>query len=157
MIADIRFKKFNSEVLSDVTAYIKNYLDERKNENIEIIIGTDSQNKGHKTTYSTVIALYTPGHGAHCIYRKWNEKKETVRSVRLLHEVEMSLEIAENLKNGGVRQINYIDIDINPNPKFKSYEVYQTAKGWVESMGYEVRYKTLCPLVTSAADWIVKA
>ena len=153
MIADIRFKKFNSEILSDVTAYIKNYLDERRNEDIEIIIGTDSQNKGRKTTYSTVIALYTPGHGAHCIYRKWHEKKETVRNVRLLHEVEMSLEIAENLKNAGIEKINYI----NPNPKFKSNEVYQAAKGWVESMGYEVRYKTLCPLVTSAADWIVKS
>lgn len=156
MIADIRFKKFNSEILSDVTAYIKNYLDERKGENIEIIIGTDSQNKGGKTVYSTVIALYNPGHGAHCIYRKWNERKETVRNVRLLHEVEMSLDIADNLKKADIN-INCIDIDINPNPRFKSYEVYQTAKGWVESMGYEVRYKTLCPLVTSAADWIVKS
>ena len=157
MIADIQFKKFNSEILSDVTTYIKEYLNEHKNDNIELIIGTDSQNKGHKTTYSTVIAMYNPGHGAHCIYRKWHEKKEKIRSVRLLHEVEMSLEIAENLKKEGINQINYIDIDINPNPKFKSNEVYQTAKGWVESMGYEVRYKTLCPLVTSAADWIVKS
>ena len=51
---------------------------------------------------------------------------------------------------------NYIDIDINPNPKFKSNEVYQAAKGWIESMGYEVRFKTVAPLVTSAADWLVR-
>ena len=50
----------------------------------------------------------------------------------------------------------YIDLDINPNPKFKSYEVYQTAKGWIESLGYDVRFKTIAPLVTTAADWLVR-
>lgn len=156
MIADIQFKKFNSEILTNVLEYVQNYIKEMNVPNMEIIVGTDSQNRGQNTIYSTVIALYNPGHGAHCIYRKWKEKKEHVRSVRLLHEVEVSLNIAEKLREAGVK-INYVDIDINPNPKFKSNEVYQTAKGWVESMGYEVRYKTLCPLVTSAADWIVKA
>ena len=156
MIGTVTFKKFTGEKLPSISDYIKTYCAEHKEFPIEIIVGTDSQNRGSKTTYSTVIAMYNPGHGAHCIYRKWHERKETVRSVRLLHEVEMSLDIAENLKNAGIN-INSVDIDINPNPKFKSYEVYQTAKGWVESMGYEVRYKTLCPLVTSAADWIVKS
>ena len=28
---------------------------------------------------------------------------------------------------------------------------------WVESMGYEVRFKTLAPLVTTVADWLVKS
>ena len=41
-------------------------------------------------------------------------------------------------------------------PKFKSNEVYNSAKGMIEGMGYEVRYKTLGPLVTTMADYVVK-
>lgn len=157
MIGEMNFKKFNKEVLENTEDYIKNYLNENKEKEIEIMIGTDSQNRGYHTVYSTVIALYTPGHGAHCIFKRWKTPKERVRSVRLLAEVQASIETAEALVNAGVQRPKWIDIDINPNPKFKSNEVYQTAKGWIESMGYEVRYKTLSPLVTSVADWIVKA
>lgn len=156
LIGTLSFKKFNGEKLLNVFDYIKNYISERKEDNIEIIIGTDSQNKGSRTIYSTVIVLYTPGHGGHCIFKRWKTKKEKVRQVRLLNEVEESINIANALVDAGCPKPKYIDVDINPNPRFKSYEVYQTAKGWVESLGYEVRFKTIAPLVTSAADWLVK-
>ena len=74
----------------------------------------------------------------------------------MLKEVEESINLANELKEAELK-IKYIDLDINPNPKFKSYEVFQTAKGWVESMGFDVRFKTIAPLVTSVADWIVKS
>ena len=153
-IGTVTFKKFTGEKLPDISEYIKNYIQENKN--IEIIIGTDSQNKGHNTTYSTVVVLYNPGHGGHCIFRRWKTPKERVRQVRLLKEVEESINLANELMEHGCPKPKYIDIDINPNPKFKSNEVYATAKGWVESMGYEVRFKTIAPLVTSAADWLVR-
>jgi len=155
-IGTITFKKFTGEKLENLTDYIKNYIQESGG-NIEIIIGTDSQNKGRYTTYSTVIVLYTPGHGGHCIFRRWKTQKETIRQVRLLKEVEESINIANELVENGCPRPKYIDLDINPNPKYKSNEVYTTAKGWVESMGYDVRFKTLAPLVTTVADWIVKS
>ena len=74
-----------------------------------------------------------------------------------MKEVEESINLANELVANGCPKPKYIDLDINPNPKFKSYEVYQSAKGWVESMGYAVRFKTIAPLVTSVADWLVKA
>ena len=149
------FKKFTGEKLPNISDYIKNYI--KENHDVELIIGTDSQNKGYNTTYSTVIVLYNPGHGGHCIFRRWKTPKERIRQVRLLKEVEESINLANELVENGCPKPKYIDLDINPNPKFKSYEVFQTAKGWVESMGYEVRFKTLAPLVTSVADWIVKS
>lgn len=150
----VHFKKWTGKELNNTEQYIKDYI--KENPNIEIIIGTDSQNKSNYTKYSTVIVLYTPGRGGHCIFKRWKTSKEKVKNVRLLKEVEESLNIANKLVEAGLPKPKYIDLDINPNPKFKSYEVYQTAKGWVESMGYEVRFKTLAPLVTTAADWIVK-
>lgn len=156
MIGTMNFKKFSGEKLENVYEYVKNYCEEHKNDNIEIIIGTDSQNRGQKTVYSTVIVLYTPGHGGHCVFKRWKTPKEKVRQVRLLKEVEESINTANALVENGCNNPKFIDIDINPNPKYKSNEVYQTAKGWVESLGYEVRFKTLAPVVTAAADWLVK-
>lgn len=152
-IGTVTFKKITGEKLENTIEYVKNYVN--MNEGIEVIVGTDSQNKNNHTTYSTVIVMYTPGHGGHCVFKRWKTPRERVRQVRLLKEVEESINIANELRDAGIK-IKYVDLDINPNPKFKSYEVYQTAKGWVESLGYEVRFKTIAPLVTSVADWIVK-
>lgn len=157
VIGTLTFKKFTGEKLDNVSEYVKNYVEEHKLDNVEIMIGTDSQNKGSRTIYSTVIVMYTPGHGGHCIFRRWKTPKEKVRQVRLLKEVEESLNIANELVENDCPRPKYIDIDINPNPKYKSNEVFQTAKGWIESMGYEVRFKTLAPLVTSVADWLVRS
>ena len=157
IVGTVSFKKFTGEKLENVAEYVKKYCDEHKNVDIEILIGTDSQNKARHTTYSTVIVLYTPSHGGHCIFKRWKTPKETVRQVRLLKEVEESLNTANELVEAGCKKPKYIDIDINPNPQFKSYEVYQAGKGWVESSGYEVRCKTLGAMATCAADWLVKA
>jgi len=156
MIGTMNFKKFSGEKLENIVDYINNYCAEHKEFPIEIMIGTDSQNKGHSTVYSTVIVLYTPGHGGHCVFKRWKTPKETVRQVRLLKEVEESINTANELVAAGCQKPKYIDIDINPNPNFKSNDVFASAKGWVESCGYEVRFKSLGPLVTYAADWLVK-
>ena len=150
----IIFRKFNGEKIPDVGAYIKKYIDEH--ENIDILVGTDSQNRGEYTVYSTVIAMYELGHGAHCIFKRWREPRERVRFTRLMNEVWASLSCAEELKSEGIKKVKYIDIDINPNPKFKSNEAFSSAKGMIESMGYEVRFKTFGPLVTTLADYVVK-
>lgn len=149
-----KFKKFGGVGIEDVVNYVRGYLSQYPD--VEVMVGTDSQNKGDITTYCTIIAMYRPGKGGHCIYRKWKTKKVTVRSVRLLSEVWASVEVANLLRDSGV-VIKYIDIDINPNPKFKSYEVYSSAKGMIEGLGYECRCKTFIPLVTSMADWVVKS
>lgn len=148
------FRKFSGEKISSVDGYIKSYL--KTHDGIEILVGTDSQNRGDYTIYSTVIAMYDPGHGAHCIFRRWREQRERVRSTRLMNEVWASLSCAEDLKKNGVENIKYIDIDINPNPRYKSNEVFNSAKGMIEGMGYEVRFKTFGPLVTTMADYVVK-
>lgn len=157
IVGTMAFKKFSGEKLENVSKYVNAYIKEHKLDNIEIIIGTDSQNRGSNTVYSTVIVLSIPGHGGHCIFKRWKTKKERVRQVRLLKEVEESINTANELIKSGCPKPKYIDIDVNPNPKYKSNEVYATAKGWVESMGFDVRFKTLGAMATCAADWLVKS
>jgi hypothetical protein len=103
-----------------------------------------------------VVALYRSGKGAHVLYRRWKTKREHVRNVRLLNEVWYAVETAELLKEAGIPKPKWIDIDLNPDPKYKSNEVFRQAVGLVEGMGYEVRYKTLGPIATYAADHLVK-
>lgn len=159
MTGTLDFKKFTGEQLPDVVGYVKEYC--KNHGNIEVMVGTDSQNKGTKTTYSTIIAMYDRGdgdhgHGAHCVFKRWNTPREKVRATRLLKEVEESINIAESLRAAGIC-VKYVDIDINPNPKFKSSEVYTAAYGWVTGAGFECRYKTLGPLITTLADYVVKS
>ena len=138
----------------DLISYIKNYLS--KKDNIEILIGCDSQNFSDRTVYAIVIALYDKGKGAHVLYRRWRTGVEPTRSTRLLNEVWYAVEAAEHLRAAGLPKVRWIDIDINPDPKYKSNEVFRQAVGLIEGMGYEVRYKTLGPIATYAADHLVK-
>jgi len=100
--------------------------------------------------------LYRSGKGAHVLYRRWRTQREYVRNVRLINEVWYAIETAEALKEADIQKPKWIDIDLNPDPKFKSNEVFRQAVGLVEGMGYEVRYKTLGPIATYAADHLVK-
>lgn len=148
------FKTLTNRQKINLVDYVKAYLN--ANPQVEILIGCDSQGYWDKTVYATVIALYRPGNGAHVLYRREVLPVERVRQVRLMNEVWKSIEVAEFLKREGLPQVKYIDIDINPDKRYKSNEVLRAAVGLVEGMGYKVRYKTLGAMATFAADTLVK-
>ena len=150
----MKYKKLYGKEELDLIPYVKDYLNE--NHNVEILIGCDSQNQGEHTTYAVVVALYRSGKGAHVLYKRWKTQREHVRNIRLINEVWYAIETAELLKEAGIPKPKWIDIDLNPDPRFKSNEVFRQAVGLVEGMGYEVRYKTLGPIATYAADHLVK-
>ena len=149
------YKRLYESSEFELVPYVKSYLESTTDET-EILIGCDSQNFTDKTVYAIVVALYKKGHGAHVLYRRWNTKRESSRSIRLLNEVWYAIEVAELFKVSGLPKVKYIDIDINPDPKYKSNEVFRQAVGLVEGMGYVCRYKTLGPIATYAADHLVK-
>ena len=150
--------------MENIESYVKSYVD--THQNIDVLVGTDSQNRGAKTVFSTIIAMYDKGdgehgHGAHCVFSRWSTPRyrKSQSNERLLKEVEESINTADKLKEAGVK-VSYIDLDINPNPgtnhRNLSNEVFTAAKGWVEGSGYKCRYKTLGPLITTLADYVVK-
>ena len=150
----MEYKRLYDGQKVELESYVKEYMSSK--ENVEILIGCDSQNFGNKTIYAIVVALYDKGKGAHVLYRRWKTDREYTRSVRLLNEVWYAIEVAEAMKDAGIPKPRWIDIDINPDPKYKSNEVFRQAVGLVEGMGYEVRYKSLGPIATYAADHLVK-
>ena len=148
------YKKLYSGEKVDVIEYVKEYMEAHND--VEILIGCDSQNFGNKTIYAIVVALYHKGKGAHVLFNKWTTQREHVRSVRLLQEVWYAIEVAEKFREADIPKVKWIDIDINPDPRYKSNEVFRQAVGMVEGMGYSVRYKSLGPIATYAADHLVK-
>lgn len=153
-----KFRKFNGEYIENFTDYINSYLEKYGDEPIEIMVGTDSQSKGKETIFCTVVAFYHPGHGAHCIYAKWKTPRyrKSEMMIRLMKEVEASIEVAQEIKFKTWGEVSYVDLDINPVETAGSSIMLQTAVGYVKGMGYACRFKTLGPLITTLADFVVK-
>jgi predicted RNase H-related nuclease YkuK (DUF458 family) len=143
-----KFRTLYGTPITDVIDYIKDYLVDKSD--VEILIGSDSQSfSNSKTVYGVVIALYTKGKGAHVLCTK-----DT--SSRLMTEVWKAVEVAEHLRNNGLPKATWIDIDLNPDPKYKSNKVLRQAVGLVEGMGYKVRYKHAGAMVTYSANHLVR-
>jgi uncharacterized protein len=134
----MEYKRLYDGKVVDLVSYVGEWLETKPN--AEILIGCDSQNFKDRTIYAIVVALYDTGKGAHVLYKRWKTQKEWTRSTRLLNEVWYSVEVAEVMKAAGLPKVRWIDIDINPDPRFKSNEVFRQAVGLVEGMGYKVRY-----------------
>jgi len=140
----------------DLVPYIKNWITE--NPDHKIYIGCDSHNHYNITTFAVVIVLHYTGlrGGGHVLYHKVSEPRIKSRPDRLWKEVQMSVECAQILIDNEIEKPDYIDIDLNPDPKYQSNTVLRAAVGLIESIGVKARYKTLSPWAISIADHICK-
>ena len=138
----------------DLVPYLKNFLEEYPESTV--LVGCDSQNKGDYTNYAIVIALHQPSLGGHVIFTKVKVSRIRDRFTKLWNEIEYSLEVAEHLKASGVDRIDYIDIDLNPDPRYGSNNVLRAALGYLQSYGYKTRCKPHALAATYVADALCK-
>lgn len=149
------FKTLYGKPIPNVVEYIREYISTK--EEIQILIGSDSQCYGNKkTVYGVVIALYTPGKGAHVLCTRDTVPMERNLNSRLMTEVWKSIEMAEYLRENGIQKAEYIDIDLNPDRKYKSNSSLRQAIGFVEGMGYNARWKHEGAIITYAANHLVR-
>lgn len=123
--------------------------------NVQIHIGSDSQNVGKKTRYATVIAYRYGSRGVHYILSKKNEALLKDMWSRLWKEAEMSIDVAEWLTNQISVRVE-IDMDYNSDENFKSNKLISATKGWANSLGYKVNVKPNNQIATKAADYHCK-
>lgn len=143
------FYKVDGEKIIDIVGYIRKTLD--KNPDCEVHIGTDSQNHRKHTMYVIVIAFRYGTRGVHFIKHKETVSKIRDRKVRLMREAELSIMLAEWIKQKMNVDIQ-IDMDYNSDPKFKSNEIIEAAAGWAKGLGYKVNLKPNNQIATKAAD-----
>ena len=123
----------------------------KANPTVQVHIGTDSQNMGCVTKYSTVIAYRFTNKGVHYISHDVKVPKINDIWNRLWKEAEMSIKTAEWLTN----QINVnvqIDMDYNKDRRYRSSKIISATKGWANSLGYKVNIKPNKQIATRAAD-----
>lgn len=150
----LNWRRLSDRKEIDLKTYLENWIS--KNPDHKIYIGCDSHNENQTTTYAVVIVLHYSNGGGHVLYSRKSFPRMNDRHHRLWKEVEFSVEAAIQLMSMGFDKPDYIDIDLNPDPKFKSNSVLRAAVGLIESLGISARYKTKSPWAISIADTICK-
>jgi len=104
----------------------------------EIHVGCDSHFVKEKCIFALVIAIYEPGKGGTYFFarNKIPRSKSGNMKMRLLKETEKAISIADYIRSK-IRLDNiHVHLDINPNKKYKSSQVFTSATSWVKSQGY---------------------
>ena len=139
----------------DLIKYIKDYLIEKPE--TQLFIGTDSQRKGKRVAYATVIVLYNDRKGGKVLYSKMFTPPIKDNFQRLFKEIELSLEIGVELINSGIEQkLMSIDLDYNEDKKYYSNKLLMSALGWAKSLGFKCRAKPESVAASYASDKLVK-
>ena len=121
MKALVNWKRLSDREGIDLKSYLEDWI--KKNPIHKLYIGCDSHNEVGNTTFATVIVLhYGTGGGGHVLYSRDTCPLVKDRYERLWKEVELSVTAAQTLITMGFEKPDYIDIDLNPDPKYKSNE-----------------------------------
>lgn len=150
MIPRANWKRLSDKKHVNLIDYLKNWI--KENPAHRIYIGCDSHNGASKTTFATVIVLHYSTGGGHVLFSRETFPLIKDRHDRLWREVEFSVATAMHLMENGIEKPDYIDVDLNPDPKYKSNSVLRAALGLIESIGIVPRYKTKSPWAISIAD-----
>ena len=121
---------------------------------LKVCIGTDSQVRGNKIDFATVIVFLREGHGGFMFVSNQTQRTKMSLKERMLHEVSKSIEIAYTLCNLLDKYEVDLEVhaDINTNPQFKSNPALSEAMGYILSMGFRFRAKPDAFASSSCAD-----
>ena len=129
------FKRVTGEDITDLKAYILDYL--RKRPECYIMVGCDSQSKRNSIIYATTIIFITPRKGGHVIMkREWKKKGIDFHS-RLWAEVENIGAVSTFLGEFLPKDLITPCVDFNPNPKWKSNSLFASAIGYLKGLGFD--------------------
>ena len=132
------WKNFDGEKIELYTE-LQKVIEDNKNDNFKVYVGTDSQQKKDHILYVTAIVFYRTGLGGLIFYLKEKEKKVDMRS-RLWNEtykaVALALELNNFLKDFGMK-VDEVHADLNASKTYKSNSVVQASLGYICGMGFK--------------------
>lgn len=150
---ELPFKKLSNSAKVDLVPYVIDYLN--CNPSTEVYVGCDSQGHGRWTDFGIVVVLHRNKSGGHVLYT--TERVDRIRDkfTRLWAEVEKSLSLAAQLSASGI-PVKFVDVDLNPDPRWGSNNVLRSAMGYIEAMGFTPRCKPDAVSASYVADKICK-
>ena len=124
---------------------------------LKVCVGTDSQVKGTKVEFATVIVFLREKKGGFMFIRNESSRQKMTLKERLLLEVSKSIEISYHLCD--LLDKYKIDLevhaDINTNPHFKSNPALNEAMGYILGMGFAFKAKPYAFASSCCADKVV--
>ena len=122
----------------------------------EIHVGCDSHLR-QKTYFFAVVVCFKTERGWIYFWKrhKYPERKFPNLRLRLLHEVMLSLTLANELRDIKDRDI-WVHADLNENPKYKSNRSTKQLTNIIKAMGFNFRIKPCAWAASSVADWHAK-
>jgi len=124
---------------------------------LKVCIGTDSQLRGRKIHFATVIVFIRKGRGGFMFINHEVIKQKMSIKQRMLTEVGKSIDIAYQLCR--LFTLHNVDLevhaDINTDPNFKSNNALKEAMGYIMGMGFAFRAKPHAFASSSCADKVV--
>jgi len=141
--------------LSDKEATLKDFLLKYNGKDWNLFVGTDSQTKGRRTKFSTVLLAWKEGYGAFAI--KHSSTESNIRNLRdqLIQETWLSIESAQNIQTHVDKEI-IIHLDVNDNPKYKSGKYKNELTGFVKGFGFKYELKPNSWVASAIADRCVR-
>lgn len=121
---------------------------------MKVCIGTDSQVKGSRTEFATVIVFIRKGKGGFMyIHNDTTVKRMSIKE-RMFTEVAKSIEVAYELCSlfTAFNVDMEVHADINTNPGFKSNDALKDAMGYIMGMGFSFKAKPFAFASSSCAD-----
>ncbi len=119
--------------------------------NHEIHVGADSQPLKDSTVFAVVVCLYLPGSGAFYFVtrKKSSSKRYKNLGVRLQHESELAISLADLIRNSVNTSSITVHADVSPNPVNKSFKYSGRIQNFIKSMGFKCVIKP-----NSWASWV---
>lgn len=163
-MSNLTFKTLGTGKEVSLLEEIKNFVE--TSENGKIYVSTDSQVKGANVKFATVVVLHNvdkskTGKGARVFYttlkevRKLFGKSSGKDFAKLYKETELSVNVANYIRDNLNIKVDYIDLDYNADPVYFSNTVLLNALGYVKGLGYTPRGKPA--LASYAADKLAKS
>lgn len=121
---------------------------------LKICIGTDSQVRGKKIGFATVIVFLREGKGGFMFIKSDILEQKMAIKERMIHEVSKSVTLAYELSEIWDKHDISLEIhaDINTDASFKSNVALKEAMGYIKGMGYEFKAKPNAFASSSCAD-----
>ena len=159
---ELEFRNHQKKKIGNLIDYLNDYMSEKNGRTkYEIYVGCDSQVNRSHTIYSVVIGIHKiidgVGRGVHIIHtREKGEKLGEDRGgifKRLWSEVERIVETVLYLQENGINTDDIgTHVDANKKEEFASNMIYDSAMGWLRSMGFDVKGKPEAWAATYAAN-----
>ena len=124
---------------------------------LKICIGTDSEVRGAKVEFATVIVLLREKKGGVMLINSYNLRQKMGIKERMLLEVSRSIDISYKLCDLLDKYNVELEVhaDINTDPQFRSNVALNEAMGYILSMGFAFKAKPYAFASSSCADKMV--